>query len=106
MSSRTTPFNIGPTGRLVAENIRTLRTLRKLSRRALAEKCTSHPVLTEQAIYGIERGYRRIDVDDLIVIADALRVDIITLLTKLSDCMTCHGVPQAGFTCNDCGVSA
>lgn len=102
---RTAAYQVGDTGRIVAENIRTLRTVRKLSRRALAELCIAvRPVFSEGAIYAIERGDRRIDVDDLVMFAHIYHTDPATLLSPICD--ACHATPQSGFTCNACGVGS
>lgn len=73
--------NLGPTSDVVSENLLRLRTSRRLSLRALSESLGDGPgKLTHAAIGEIERGARRIDVDELTALAAALGVSPITLL--------------------------
>jgi|GEM_PF-5237309 len=61
---------LGPIGVEVAQRIKDLRTGQKMNCTQLAE-LTGHPVI---AIRRIEQGARRVDVDDLFLIAEALEV--------------------------------
>lgn len=71
----------GPTSKRVSENIERLRKLRGLSQAQLANKLTKagRPML-DTAISKIERGTRRVDVDDLVALALALNVSPAALL--------------------------
>ena len=77
----TRPVEIGPTGLQTAKNIERLRTELGMSQRRLAEILTDlgRPTPTT-ALSKIERGERRVDVDDLAAIAVALGVSPTTLL--------------------------
>lgn len=72
---------LGPTSHAVATALRAIRTEQKLSLRALAAQMAgtdgalSHATLSE-----IERGDRRVSVDDLSALAAALDVSPVTLL--------------------------
>lgn len=71
----------GPTSKRVSENIERLRKARGLSQAQLANKLTKvgRPML-DTAVSKMERGTRRVDVDDLVAIAIALNVTPIALL--------------------------
>jgi len=77
----TRPVEIGPTGLQTARNVERLRTSLGMSQRRLAEILTAlgRPTPTT-ALSKIERGERRVDVDDLAAIAVALGVSPATLL--------------------------
>jgi len=61
---------LGPTGETVRRQIRELRLNRELTQAQLAELAG----LPGQAITEIENGARRVNVDDLVAIASALKV--------------------------------
>lgn len=67
---------LGATGELVRENIRYCRTKREMTQAQLAGLAQ----LPTQAITEIENGARRVNVDDLVSIARALRVTTARLL--------------------------
>jgi transcriptional regulator with XRE-family HTH domain len=69
------------TARTVSENVNRHRLKRKLGLRGLAKKLgeVGRP-LTHSAVDQIEKGTRRVDVDDLMALAAALDVSPITLL--------------------------
>jgi transcriptional regulator with XRE-family HTH domain len=71
----------GPTSKRVSENIERLRRVRGLSQAQLANELTrvGRPML-DTAVSKMERGTRRIDVDDLVAIALALNVSPVALL--------------------------
>jgi transcriptional regulator with XRE-family HTH domain len=74
------PADSTPEG-AVAANIRTLRTRLGISQAELSKRVTeSGSRLGEMPIWGIENGKRRINVDDLYVLADALGVTVQHLL--------------------------
>ncbi|MFD3352691.1 helix-turn-helix domain-containing protein [Streptomyces fradiae] len=74
-------LEIGPAGIQAARTIEIIRTQRGLSQRQLAARCTAlgHP-MSNTTVSRIERAQRRCDVDDLVVIAQALRVPLSVLL--------------------------
>lgn len=69
---------LGKTGEVVKANIRECRVKRNLTQNELALKAE----LPTQSITEIENGARRVNVDDLVAIADALRVSTGRLLGK------------------------
>ncbi|WP_326600557.1 helix-turn-helix domain-containing protein [Rhodococcus sp. PD04] len=75
------PHGVGAVGDRTRENIRFVRTLRRYTLEDLSDRLTlfDRP-LSEQVIGDIERGRRRIDVDDLVAIAEALGVSPSALL--------------------------
>jgi hypothetical protein len=100
---------IGPRGKTVARNVRYFRKSRGLSAGDLAAKTDNR--LSLDAVKKIEAAVnpdatfvRRVDVDDLFVLASALGINPGVLLDPLAGCDTCHGVPPLGFTCNECGT--
>ena len=76
----------GPTGETVRTNVKRLREARNLSLRGLAQLTADfgYP-LGHSAINQIEKGARRVDVDDLFILAVALDVSPITLLMPRAD---------------------
>ena len=75
-ADRYTPERLGPTGNAVKNNIRFLRLQRKMSVEEMAGRLDylgwpAHPVV----LYRIERGNRRVDVDELALFAKVFRVD-------------------------------
>lgn len=71
----------GPIAERVAESVRTHRTRRGLSHRQMSARMreVGHPILPS-GIARIEDGTRRVDVDDLVALALALRVPLAVLL--------------------------
>lgn len=74
MSGR--PIQTGPTSARVAANIKVWREQRRLTQQALSGRLTDlgRPMLPS-GIAKIELGMRRVDVDDLVIIALALEVE-------------------------------
>lgn len=74
---------MGMVGRRVASNVRSVRQLRGLSyaefSRRLAE--AGHPIL-DTGIMKIEKGARRVDVDDLVALAGVLNISPLVLLAS------------------------
>lgn len=72
---------LGPTGQQVRANIRRFREQRKLSYRELSDRLTEagRPIPT-LGLSRIENGERRVDADDLIALAVALKVNPSALL--------------------------
>jgi transcriptional regulator with XRE-family HTH domain len=80
-------IDFGPTGVTVADNIRRLRTDRNLGHTELSRLLANHGRdIAPLGIRRIEAGTRRVDVDDLLALAEALGVSPITLLMpKVAD---------------------
>lgn len=97
--------SLGEAGDNVRSNVQWLRNERRLTyvemAQRLAENGRSIPVL---GLRRIERGERRVDVDDLVALADLFRVTPAQLLNPLTPCGTCHGAPPPGFACTVCGA--
>lgn len=74
-------LEIGSAGIRAARTIEILRTEQDLAQRELAERVTTlgHP-MSNTMLSRIERAQRRCDVDDLVLIAEALRVSPLVLL--------------------------
>jgi transcriptional regulator with XRE-family HTH domain len=71
----------GPTAATVAANVKRLREQLNLGLRALAQRLAdAGRPLTHTALDKIERGTRRVDVDDLMALAAALDISPATLL--------------------------
>lgn len=99
-------LELGPAGENVRTNVRVLRTARGLAQADLAVKMSANGRPTRRGVIAhIEIGYRRVDVDTLAAIAQALGVRPEQLLIPYV-CERCHGAPPVGFTCRDCGEEA
>ncbi|MFE5158190.1 helix-turn-helix domain-containing protein [Streptomyces sp. NPDC056697] len=74
-------LEIGSAGIRAARTTENLRTEQHLAQRKLAERVTTlgHP-MSNTMLSRIERAQRRCDVDDLVLIAEALRVSPFVLL--------------------------
>lgn len=96
---------IGAAGKNVAANLRRLREDRRLTTEGLSDvlREAGQPIAAT-GITKVEKLLRRVDVDDLVALAAALRVTPAQLLEPPAKCATCHGTPPPGFTCNDCGA--
>ena len=70
----TRKIDLGETGKLVKANLRRLREEEHLSLHELSERLATlgRPILPS-GLSKIEQGSRRVDVDDLVALADALR---------------------------------
>lgn len=104
MSGRPRRSNaIGSVGDQLRANLVRIRQSRALSTTALATKMTAlgRP-MHATGITKIEKRDRRVDVDDLAVLAQALQVTVTQLLEPPSACETCHGTPPPGFVCAAC----
>ena len=86
----------GPTATTVAANVKRLREQLNLGLRALAQRLADvgRP-LTHAALDKIERGTRRVDVDDLMALAAALDVSPATLL--MPPIVPVEGVPKLAY---------
>lgn len=107
-------IDVGPVGRVVAENIKRLRKARGWSLRFLSKAvAAAGRDLSSDAILRIEFGceekpgrqIRRVDVADLVALAAAFNVSPSSLLAGPS-CSACFDAPPKGFACNDCGAQA
>jgi transcriptional regulator with XRE-family HTH domain len=78
----TRKVELGPTGQAVKRNLRRIRTQRELSLQDLSDRLTKvgRPILPS-GLNKIEQGTRRVDVDDLVALAEALWVIPDDLLT-------------------------
>lgn len=81
----TNPTQRGPTAETVSANVARLRSDANLGLRALAKRMgdAGRP-LTHSAVDQIEKGARRVDVDDLMALAVALDVSPVTLLMPVT----------------------
>jgi transcriptional regulator with XRE-family HTH domain len=100
------PKPLGSAGQQVAANVRRIREAHRLTyvelSQRLAEAGRSVAVL---GLRRIERGERRVDVDDLIALADVFGVRPEALWEPPAECETCHGAPPPGFACTECGTT-
>lgn len=67
---------LGPVGRTVKENIRVLRMNAHLTQGELAALAG----LPAQSVTEIENGARRVNVDDLVLLSNALQVSVLEIL--------------------------
>ncbi|MFD3955960.1 MULTISPECIES: helix-turn-helix domain-containing protein [Streptomyces] len=98
---------VGSTGDQVRANLLRLRTVRRLSTVKLSAKLreAGRPI-PPSGITRIEKGERRVDVDDLLALAQTLQVPYAQLIEPPPPCPSCQGAPPIGFSCNECGASA
>lgn len=90
---------------IVAANVRTLRRNQELTAEELSALVTEHGGdLARSMISSIETGQRGVSVDELVYLAQALRVDPVALLAPQR--RTCGGTPPRGFTCRTCLAAA
>jgi transcriptional regulator with XRE-family HTH domain len=98
---------VGPVGDLVRANL-----LRLRIRAGLTKKDVSDRVLAlgrwipPLGVARIEAGSRRVDADDLVVLAAVFGIAAQLLLEPATECESCFGVPPAGFTCRACGAES
>lgn len=89
--------------RLVGSNIRRIRIQQGLRLADLVDLISSAGMpMLKTTLSKLENSDRRISVDELVVISEALRVSTSTLLNEPECCGRCQGCPPAGFTCNEC----
>jgi hypothetical protein len=98
--------SLGTVGERVAENLKRLRAVQRVTTEQLAERVTAlgRP-MRATTVTKIEKLVRRVDVDDLAALASALSVTPAQLLEPPTDCGTCHGTPPPGFACTECGTT-
>lgn len=99
-------------GDRVAGRIRFYRRARELTVQGLARECErlGMPELTEASLWNIERRatsprkHRRVSVEELLLLARALRVPPLVLVSAplAARCGKCSNQPPPGFTCNTC----
>lgn len=104
MSRRNPP---GQTGERVRVNIAHFREARGMTMLGLSErlKQLGRPI-PPLGISRLENGDRRVDVDDLMALAEALDLPYQRILGGGSECTTCYGASPAGFVCRTCGSGA
>lgn len=98
--------DLGPTGGHVAENLKRLRFVQRVTTETLAERVSDlgRP-MRANTITKIEKLQRRVDVDDLVALAAAFDVTAAQLLEPPTGCGICHGTPPPGFACTECGTT-
>lgn len=104
MSNKVIP--LGVTGEAVRANILRLRKAQRLTTISLSSRLAElgRPIAAN-GITKIEKGTRRVDVDDLAALASVLGVRPEQLLMPF-ECERCHGNPPAGFVCATCGAES
>ena len=81
MAKAKSEMEIGPTGKTVVANMTTLRKAQGMTLNQLSERAESAGrKLSVSALSLISTGKRRVDVDDLVALAEALNVSPATLL--------------------------
>jgi transcriptional regulator with XRE-family HTH domain len=97
----------GPFGVIVARNLAELRATRRLTYVDLAARLAAAgrpiPVL---GLSRIERGERRVDVDDLARLAFVFGISNPWTLAQSGTCITCGGTPPQGLVCTACGAGS
>lgn len=102
---KVTPKPLGSAGEQVARNVKLIREAQRLSTTKLAALLAeAGQPIPATGITRIEKGQRRVDVDDLIAIAAVFGVRPETLWAPPAECEICHGAPPRGFTCKKCGA--
>ena len=106
MADRLRDIQLSPASRAVAANLMRLRKAQRLTTTRLSAALDElgQPIHAS-GITRIEKGERRVDVDDLVALAKALNVRPEQLLMPF-ECHVCHGQPPAGFACRTCGAEA
>ena len=99
-------IELGAAGHAVRANVLRLRTTQRLTTMALSKRLAElgRPIQAT-GITKIEKGTRRVDADDLSVLALAFGVRPEQLLETV-ECEVCHGKPPAGFVCGTCWSEA
>ena len=105
MADERTSIAPGPVGLRVAGMIRRARTQKEVSYADMTRRLElSGRPIAPLGLARMEKGTRRIDVDDLFAIAAALDVSPALLLADGTQlCAVCWDRPPCGFTCNACG---
>lgn len=100
------PHVVGPVGDRVRHNVARLIKQRHMSRADFVRRIVElgrH--MDYSTLRRVERGERRVDVDDLAALASVLGVTTAQLLEPPTGCATCHGTPPPGFACTECGTT-
>lgn len=98
--------DLGPIGGHVAENLKRLRFVQRVTTEQLADRvCNLGRPMYGTTITKIEKLQRRVDVDDLAALAAALNVTPTQLLEPPTGCGVCQGTPPPGFACTECGTT-
>lgn len=94
---------LGPAGRNAQRNIRRLREERRFSYAELAERLAGAGHRMDVLdLSALERGERRVDVDDLVALAAVFGRSLDQMLAPPAECENCHGAPPVGFICIRC----
>lgn len=96
----------GEVGERVRRNVQLLRKARRMTYVELS--AVLHGLGRPIPVLGlrrIEAGTRRVDVDDLAVLAEVFGAPPAALLEPLPECSTCHGAPPPGFSCTECDAA-
>ncbi|HEY6114638.1 MAG TPA: helix-turn-helix transcriptional regulator [Candidatus Dormibacteraeota bacterium] len=97
---------LGPAGNNVRRNVRRLREQGGWSYRDMEERLArAGRVIPTLGLSAIDAGERRVDVDDLVALAQVFGLDVEDLLRPPPGCETCHGAPPSGFMCLECETS-
>lgn len=93
---------LGPRAAQMVSTIRRLREAQRLTYAEMAKQLMAldQPIPT-LGLSRIERGERRLDIDEIHAIATVLGVKAENLW-QASQCGACLGTPPAGFSCNTC----
>lgn len=104
MTAKIKRIPIGPIGTQVMANVSGLRRARRMTLVELSDRLTraGRPI-PPLGLSRLEAGERRVDVDDLVALAQVFNVSPAELLAEVSVCRTCYGAPPAGFSCDTCG---
>jgi transcriptional regulator with XRE-family HTH domain len=94
-----------PLSRNIARNVRALRLERGLTVDGLVARmgAQGQPV-NRMSIVRLERGARRIDVDEWRALAAALNAAPDRLLADAPTCEQCSDAPPSGYACLTCGA--
>lgn len=91
-----------PLSNNVGRNVHTLRVMCGLSLRELAERLDAHGQrIVASGILKLEKGTRRVTVDELYAFAEIFKVPVDSLV-KGPSCGACNDAPPPGFACNTC----
>lgn len=99
------PIPTAEANRLVGENMLRFRKQRGLRQVDVAARCTNAGTPLHNNVYSkMEKGDKRITVDELAAVASALDVPIASFFNEApATCRACLDVQMAGYSCNACG---
>ena len=99
-------IELGLYGNVLRENIGRMRKAKRLTYTALSNELAAAgrpiPIL---GLRRIETGDRRVDVDDLVAVAEIFGVSLSDLLDPAL-CQVCAGVPPVGLSCKSCDAAS